>query len=81
MDSRRSFLKKATLGGAMAISLPEIAAAAIPSHIKKISLKPGSTILFQGDSITDAGRNREEMSPSHGCEKGVPSSQRAAVAR
>lgn len=61
MNSRRNFLRKAALSGAMAISLQEIVAAAMPADIKKISLKPGSTILFQGDSITDAGRNREEM--------------------
>src|SRR5690606_2383262 len=65
MNSRRNFLKKAALSGAMAISLQEIVAAAMPAGIKKISLKPGSTILFQGDSITDAGRNREEMAPNH----------------
>lgn len=27
-------------------------------------IKPNSTILFQGDSITDAGRNRENLQPS-----------------
>jgi lysophospholipase L1-like esterase len=66
MSSRRNFLRNAALGGAMAMSLPEIAAAAIPADTKKITLKPGSTILFQGDSITDAGRDREEMAPNHG---------------
>ncbi len=65
MNSRRSFLRKAALGGAVAMSLPEIAAAAMPMQIQKISLKPGSTILFQGDSITDAGRNRDEMAANH----------------
>lgn len=65
MNSRRSFLRKAALGGAVAMSLPEIVAAAMPTQIQKISLKPGSTILFQGDSITDAGRNRDEMAANH----------------
>lgn len=65
MNSRRSFLKKAALGSAVAISLPEIVAATVHPEIKKIPLKPGSTILFQGDSITDAGRNRDEMAANH----------------
>lgn len=65
MNSRRSFLKKAALGSAVAISLPEIVAATVHPEIKKIPFKPGSTILFQGDSITDAGRNRDEMAANH----------------
>lgn len=65
MSSRRNFLKKAALSGAMAISLQEIVAAAMPADIKKVTIKPGSTILFQGDSITDAGRDRDEKSPNH----------------
>jgi len=28
-------------------------------------VKPGSTVLFQGDSITDAGRNRNESAANH----------------
>lgn len=65
MNSRRNFIRKAALGGAMAFNLQEIVAAAMPADIKKISLKPGSAVLFQGDSITDAGRNRDEMAPNH----------------
>lgn len=65
MNSRRNFLKKAALSGAMAISLQEIVGAAMPADVKKVPIKPGSTILFQGDSITDAGRNREEMAANH----------------
>jgi lysophospholipase L1-like esterase len=32
----------------------------------KLTLKPHSVILFQGDSITDAGRNRQVVGPSAG---------------
>jgi len=60
-NSRRSFLKKAALGTLAAVSIPEIISASVPKKKKsKIELLNGQTILFQGDSITDAGRNREE---------------------
>ncbi len=60
-NSRRSFLKKAALGTLAAVSIPEIISASVPKKKKpKIELMNGQTILFQGDSITDAGRNREE---------------------
>ena len=60
-NSRRSFLKKAALGTLAAVSIPEIISASIPKKKKgKIQLLKDQTILFQGDSITDAGRNREE---------------------
>lgn len=59
--NRRSFIKNAALGGMMAVSIPEILAAAIPAgKEQKVSLSKNSVILFQGDSITDAGRNRED---------------------
>jgi lysophospholipase L1-like esterase len=61
-NSRRSFLKKAALGTLAAITVPEIiSAAATKKESKKIQLLKDQTILFQGDSITDAGRNREDM--------------------
>lgn len=60
-NSRRNFIKKAAIGSMMAMSIPEIVSAAIPAP-KKTSLSKGNVILFQGDSITDAGRNREDNS-------------------
>lgn len=61
INSRRRFLKKAVLGTLAAVSIPEIISASMPKKKKtKIELLSGQTILFQGDSITDAGRNREE---------------------
>ena len=60
-NSRRSFIKKTVTGGILAVSIPEIVSAAMVSYGgKKKMLSPGKTILFQGDSITDAGRNKEE---------------------
>jgi lysophospholipase L1-like esterase len=62
-NSRRSFIKKAAMGGIMAATIPQIVAAAIsPARSSKITLMKNYTILFQGDSITDAGRNKEENS-------------------
>ncbi len=62
-NSRRSFIKKAALGGLMTISIPEIVSAAMAEKgPRKIQLQKNNVILFQGDSITDAGRNKEDMS-------------------
>jgi lysophospholipase L1-like esterase len=62
-NNRRSFIKKAALGSLLAVSIPGILdAAMLPAGTKKIQLLKDNTILFQGDSITDAGRNREENS-------------------
>lgn len=62
-NNRRSFIKKAALGGLMAISIPEILSASMSSSgVKRNSLLKDNVILFQGDSITDAGRNKEDNS-------------------
>lgn len=62
-NNRRNFIKKAAIGGMMAISIPEILSAAMPGEgAKKITLGKDNVILFQGDSITDAGRNKEDAS-------------------
>lgn len=60
-NSRRSFIKKAAMGGMMVAGLPEIISAAMPPA-KKVTISKGNVILFQGDSITDAGRNKEDNS-------------------
>ncbi|MDR1981642.1 MAG: SGNH/GDSL hydrolase family protein [Tannerellaceae bacterium] len=61
-DSRRDFLKKGLLTGAGALMIPELAKAVIAEHTAvhapKIALKKEAVILMQGDSITDAGRDR-----------------------
>lgn len=59
-NNRRNFIKKAALGGLMAVSIPEILSAAMLPPVKKNSLGKDNIILFQGDSITDAGRNRDD---------------------
>lgn len=60
-SNRRNFIRKAAIGGMMAISIPEILSAAMPGEgAKKITLGKDNVVLFQGDSITDAGRNKED---------------------
>lgn len=50
----------------MTISIPEILLAAKTNKPdKKISLEKGDVILFQGDSITDAGRNKDEKAANN----------------
>ena len=62
-NSRRNFIRKAAIGGLLAVSIPEILSAAMAhSAPKKQSLIKDNIILFQGDSITDSGRNREDNS-------------------
>jgi lysophospholipase L1-like esterase len=61
--SRRSFIRKAAVAGALTISIPEIVSAALPAEaVKKHSIGKDNVILFQGDSITDASRNKEDSS-------------------
>ena len=58
---RRDFLKTASAGGAMALGLtPIVSSADAAPKAGKISLRKDDVVVFQGDSITDAGRNREE---------------------
>lgn len=65
MNNRRQFLKNASLGGLLAINIPGIVSAAYgPERTKKIHLQKEDVILFQGDSITDAHRKKEDQSPN-----------------
>ncbi|MBC7745528.1 MAG: SGNH/GDSL hydrolase family protein [Flavobacterium sp.] len=58
-SGRRSFIVKAALGSLATFSIPEIAFSAVAeSSVKKVNFKESDIILFQGDSITDSGRNR-----------------------
>jgi lysophospholipase L1-like esterase len=63
-SGRRDFIRKAAIGSVIALSIPEIVSAALsplPAR-KRVVLEKGNTILFQGDSITDAGRQKDESS-------------------
>jgi lysophospholipase L1-like esterase len=59
-NSRRKFIKGAALTGVAACFLPSIGTFAAVNSEKPIArLKEGATILFQGDSITDGNRGRD----------------------
>ncbi|MBS1660465.1 MAG: SGNH/GDSL hydrolase family protein [Bacteroidetes bacterium] len=64
MSTRRSFLKTASLGGLLAVNIPEIVGAAMPgaaaSKGRRVKLSKDDIILFQGDSITDARRKKDD---------------------
>ncbi len=67
--SRRNFITRSAAGAAALASIPSIVSASLPSKnegAKKHSLfEKGSTVLFQGDSITDAGREKEKELPNN----------------
>lgn len=67
-NNRRSFIKSASIGAVAAISIPQIvsSAMAVAPKGRRVSIDQGDVILFQGDSITDAGRgNRNAFSPNN----------------
>lgn len=66
MNNRRDFITKAATATIAAISIPGIvnSALAATSGKKKLSLAAGNTILLQGDSITDWGRDRSKNEPN-----------------
>ena len=64
--NRRNFLWNAAASTIGLAAIPEILSAAMPSSGKKqkgllSSLKTGDVILFQGDSITDSGREKDKQ--------------------
>lgn len=59
--SRRNVLRAAASVGALGtVALAESPASGKPA------LKKGAVVLFQGDSLTDAGRKKEITEPNHG---------------
>jgi len=59
--NRRSFLKTAAIGAVAGTSLSQIASSAFAeAKGKKINLNANDIILFQGDSITDANRDKKQ---------------------
>ncbi|MEE4286307.1 MAG: SGNH/GDSL hydrolase family protein [Mariniphaga sp.] len=67
--SRRKFISRSAIGTAALASIPAIVSASIApagKKSKKYSLfQKGNTVLFQGDSITDAGREKEKELPNN----------------
>lgn len=63
-QSRRKFLKSAPLVTALGLTIPQIVSTAFAAETskKRVSINKGDVILFQGDSITDAGRKKNDSS-------------------
>jgi len=64
--SRRKFFRRSAVHAAGIASIPMILSAALPEKKEKkkdrFSIFPdGGTVLFQGDSITDAGRDKQRQ--------------------
>ena len=66
MITRREFVATAGAGVALACARG-VQADPAPAH----AIPQGATILFQGDSITDAGRNRDQAAPNTGSALGT----------
>jgi lysophospholipase L1-like esterase len=68
--ARRTFIKQAGLGAVAALSLPTLLSSCCKTGSKAGNIEEyfseGDVILFQGDSITDAGRNKEQQLPNNG---------------
>ena len=63
--NRRKFITNAAIGALASIAVPDIVSAATADAAsKKIQLNTGDVILFQGDSITDWGRNKSDVTPN-----------------
>jgi lysophospholipase L1-like esterase len=65
-NNRRSFIFNSLTGMASLLAIPQIVAEGMPSENSKRhsilnSLKKDDVILFQGDSITDAGRDKNKQ--------------------
>lgn len=61
-NTRRNFIRLFSLGSVAAINMPAIVSAAYAKEKKgkRISIQNDDVILFQGDSITDAGRKKDD---------------------
>ncbi|HAL80996.1 MAG TPA: lysophospholipase [Mucilaginibacter sp.] len=65
-STRRNFIKNASIGTIATLALPQIVSAAIgPEKIKPIKFNTNDVILFQGDSITDWGRDHANNDPNN----------------
>lgn len=64
-NQRRTFIKNASLATLAAITIPDIISSAFAAEkVNRIKLSKNDTILFQGDSITDWGRNKGQNTPN-----------------
>jgi lysophospholipase L1-like esterase len=65
-NSRRNFIRNASMATVASLAIPEIVSAvSATSKTKKIKLEKDDIILFQGDSITDAGRDKTNLTANN----------------
>lgn len=63
--SRRGFLKSSSLAiGAAGLVTTDVTEASLLPRNRAVTVRRGNVILFQGDSITDAGRSRDKEKTS-----------------
>jgi lysophospholipase L1-like esterase len=64
-NNRRDFIKKAAIGSLAAVSIPTIVTNAFAAEkTKKTILAQDDVVLFQGDSITEWGRDKSKTKPN-----------------
>lgn len=64
--SRRNFIKASSMAGISALTMTEIVTSAFAeAKVSKIAIGQNNTVLFQGDSITDSGRKKDNMDPNN----------------
>lgn len=80
-SSRRNFLRNASLATVAGLSLPSLSITALANGgtAKKIALQEDDIILFQGDSITDSGRKKDEAAFNNASAMGNGYAQLAAA--
>ena len=71
-NTRRNFIKTAAMGTVASLSIPQIVSAAMATEsIKKIAFAKDDVVLFQGDSITDWGRDHKKSTPNETASMGT----------
>lgn len=66
LTSRRNFIKTGSIATVSALAITEIISSAFAeAKVGKLTLGTNDTLLFQGDSITDAGRKKDDMNPNN----------------
>ena len=64
--TRRNFIKGGTIAGVSALAMTEIVTSAFAeAKVGKVAIGQNNTILFQGDSITDSGRKKDDSNPNN----------------
>src|ERR1700749_3753669 len=64
-NNRRNFIKTAAIGTVAGLTMPQIVPSAFAAEaFKKITFSKDDVVLFQGDSITDWGRDHSKSKPN-----------------